>query len=116
MENKRKIGSEKEEMAKVFLMLQGVRVRDRNYYFPGGEIDLIAQDGEYLCFIEVKYRKSRAYGYPEEAVTPAKQEKIIWGAKHYMLKNRIFPDVPCRFDVISIYDNEINWIKDAFTL
>ena len=49
---------------------------------------IIAKDGEYICFIEVKYRKNRAYGFPEEAVTAAKQKKIIQGAKVFLYQNR----------------------------
>lgn len=114
MENKRSLGQEKEELAAEYLISQGAKIIERNYYFRGGELDLIAKDGEYLCFIEVKYRKSSSFGFPEEAVTYAKQRKILKGARLYLYQNHFKKDTPCRFDVVSITGNEINWIKNAF--
>lgn len=116
MQNKRSLGTEKEELAVSYLTEHNVKLLARNFYFHGGEIDLIAKDGEYVCFIEVKYRKSNRFGAPEEAVTPAKQKKIIQGAKYFLYKNHYPTDTPCRFDVISVYGEDINWIKDAFAL
>ncbi len=114
MQNKRSLGNEKEELAAHYLTEQGAQILEKNFYFHGGELDIVAKDGEYLCFIEVKYRKSRAYGSPEEAVTPAKQRRIVQGAKVFLYRNHYPSEVPCRFDVISIYNDEITWIRDAF--
>ena len=116
MQNKRSLGSEKEKQALEYLLEQKVEILSQNFYFHGGEIDLIAKDGEYVCFIEVKYRKSNRFGVPEEAVTPSKQKKIIQGARVYLYKNRYPTDTPCRFDVISVFGQDITWIKDAFAL
>lgn len=116
MLNKRSLGTEKEELAASFLIKQGAKLLCKNFYFRGGELDLVVKDGEYVCFIEVKYRKSKSYGFPEEAVTTAKQHKIIRGAKLFLYQKQFPEDTPCRFDVISIYQEEITWIKDAFTL
>ena len=116
MQNKRSLGSEKEQLAVSYLMEQNAEILARNFYFRGGEIDLIAKDGEYVCFIEVKYRKSHHFGTPEEAVTLSKQKKIIQGARVYLYQNRYPTDTPCRFDVISVFGQEITWIKDAFSL
>ena len=115
MQNKRKLGTEKELLAADYLKEQGAEILATNFYFQGGELDLIVRDGEYICFIEVKYRKSSLFGFPEEAVTRSKQKKILQGAKLYLYRNRYPADTPCRFDVISIYQNEITWIKDAFS-
>lgn len=114
MQNKRSLGAEKELLASEYLKEQGVFILANNFFFHGGELDLVARDGEYICFIEVKYRKSSSYGFPEEAVTAAKQRKILQGAKLYLYQNKYPADTPCRFDVISIYKDEITWIKDAF--
>ena len=116
MLNKRSLGSEKEELAINFLKEQGAVLLAKNFYFRGGELDLVVKDGEYICFVEVKYRKSKCYGAPEEAVTTAKQKKIIQGAKVFLYQNHYATDTPCRFDVISVYREEITWIKDAFCL
>lgn len=116
MQNKRSLGTEKEELAAAYLTEQGAAVLTKNFYFRGGELDIVAKDGEYLCFVEVKYRKSKAYGFPEEAVTSEKQRKIIQGAKVFLYQKRYPANTPCRFDVISIYNEEITWIKDAFAV
>ena len=116
MQNKRSLGIEKEELAISYLTKQNVSILAKNFYFRGGEIDLIAKDGEYVCFIEVKYRKNNEFGSPEEAVTFSKQKKIIQGARVFLYQNRYSTDTPCRFDVISVLGEEITWIKDAFTL
>ena len=114
MENKRKTGFRKETAAAEYLTAQGLKIIERNFYFPGGELDLIAKDGEWLCFIEVKYRTSDRFGTPEEAVTAAKQKKLILGARQYLCRRRIPADTPCRFDVVSILGEKITWIPDAF--
>ncbi|MBR6643727.1 MAG: YraN family protein [Lachnospiraceae bacterium] len=115
MQNKRRVGTEKEELAIAYLEEQGATILSRNFFFHGGEVDLIAWDGEYLCFIEVKYRKTLSFGYPEEAVTVTKQRKILKGARVFLHQNHYAVDTPCRFDVISIYKEEISWLKDAFS-
>ena len=116
MQNKRRLGTEKEELAKNYITEQQAKVLAKNFYFRGGEIDLIAKDGEYVCFIEVKYRKSNKFGAPEEAVTLSKQRKILQGARVFLYQNRYPSDTPCRFDVISVYGDQITWMKDAFAL
>jgi putative endonuclease len=117
--NKRKKGSLAEDRACEHIGLLGGTVICRNYYFHTGEIDIIALDrylGEtYLCFIEVKYRKDASLGFPEEAVTRSKQQKILQGAKVFMNHKRIEPSVPVRFDVVSILGDDIKWIKNAFS-
>lgn len=116
MQNKRSLGGEKEQLAMDYLREQGAKILAKNFYFHGGEIDLIVKDNEYVCFIEVKYRKSNQFGTPEEAVTLSKQKKIIRGANVFLYKNRYPTDTPCRFDVISVLGQEITWIKNAFSL
>ena len=114
MENKRSLGGKKEALAAEYLKGQGAEVLCQNFYFHGGELDIVAKHGEYLCFIEVKYRRNREFGYPEEAVTKRKQQKMVQGARRYLYQNQLSPDTACRFDVVSIYKGEILWIQDAF--
>ncbi len=116
MQNKRSLGAEKEELVVLYLKEQGAEVLSKNFFFHGGELDMVAKDGEYLCFIEVKFRKSTRYGSPEEAVTLSKQKKIVQGARLYLYQNHYPEDTPCRFDVVSVYGEEIHWIKNAFDL
>ena len=68
MQNRRQIGTEEEALAAEFLEGRGYRIVERNFRCRLGEIDLIARDGSVLVFIEVKYRKTGAYGDPAEAV------------------------------------------------
>ena len=67
-------------------------------------------------FVEVKYRKNTGYGFPEEAVTVAKQRKLVLGARRYLYEHRLSPETPCRFDVIAICGDEVVRIENAFCL
>lgn len=82
-----------------------------------GEIDIIAYDRKTLVFVEVKTRRSREFGLPEESVTPAKQRQIRKIAQGFLAKNRL-TNTECRFDVISLeLDGEgysVRHIKNAF--
>ena len=117
--NTREKGKKGEEIGALQIIRSGGKVLDRNFYFKGGEIDLIAVDhwlGEdYICFIEVKMRDNDLAGYPEEAVTPAKQKKIVKGAMTYLKYKGLSFQQPIRFDVISVMGSEVKWIKNAFT-
>ena len=80
MENRRIRGQQKEELAAAWLERQGYEILEHNYRCRQGEIDLIARDGRYLVFIEVKYRNSAKCGDPLEAVDRRKQAKILYTA------------------------------------
>lgn len=112
--NKRTLGGEYERLAAEYLTKQGLEILDRNYRCRQGEIDLIARDGSYLVFVEVKYRSGSGMGDPAEAVGFYKQQHIRAAARYYLYQNRYGEDVPCRFDVVGILDGEIRWIRDAF--
>jgi putative endonuclease len=106
--NNRVSGKTAEDLAVEFLIAKGMRVVKRNFHFGRvGEIDIIAEDGQTLVFIEVKARSSTLYGTPEEAVTPAKQRSIRKVAQGYLFTQGI-NDRECRFDVIAIrlFSNE----------
>lgn len=114
--NNRSVGTEYERKAADYLRTHGYEILEKNFRCRSGEIDLIGKDGEYLVFIEVKYRSSDRMGEPAEAVNYRKQRAIIRVAKFYMLKNQISEDTPCRFDVVVILENEITLLQDAFML
>ena len=95
-----------------YLVGQGYEILARNAVFPGAEIDLIAQDGRVIVFIEVKMRTGSA-SYGREAVTSAKQKRICKGAVAYMMKNGLM-NRQARFDVIEIQETRLTHIKDAF--
>ncbi|MBQ9359429.1 MAG: YraN family protein [Lachnospiraceae bacterium] len=112
--NTRKVGTEKEDRAAVFIESHGGRVTERNFRSRMGEIDLIARDSGSICFIEVKYRKNAANGHPAEAVGTKKQFTISRVADYYRMKKHLPDDIPYRFDVIGIIGDEITWYKNAF--
>ena len=111
--NKRLVGKEKEKLAVDFLERHGFTVLERNFNCRIGEVDIIAMEGDTLCFIEVKYRSSLAYGYPEENVDIRKQKKICRTALFYMTSHGISGNT--RFDVISIVPDRIKLIRNAFS-
>ena len=84
------IGKKYEAQAAEFLEKQGYLILERNFQCRQGEIDLIGKEGEYLCFIEVKYRKSANYGTPLEAVTKAKQRKISKTALYCLVRSHSY--------------------------
>ena len=112
--NKRATGSAYEEKAAQELKRQGYTVLDRNFYCKSGEIDIIAKDDGYLCFIEVKYRTDSSEGDPLEAVDVRKVKKICRSALFYMTRFGYPDDTPVRFDVVSILGDEIKVIRNAF--
>lgn len=112
--NNRAVGTRFEQEAARFLQKNGYNILQKNFRCRIGEIDLVARDGEYLCFIEVKYRSGTAKGYPAEAINLNKIKKITGTAQFYMLLHNLPQDTPCRFDAVLILDNEISLIKNAF--
>lgn len=97
-------GRRGETIACDFLVREGYIIRCRNFHAPHGEIDIVASDGVYLVFVEVKTRKkcrSGRYGRPADAVTSAKKMHITSAAEQYLRENPT-PLQP-RFDVIEVY-------------
>ncbi|NYB75533.1 YraN family protein [Sedimentibacter hydroxybenzoicus DSM 7310] len=108
-------GFEYEKIAERYLLKNQYTIIERNFISKFGEIDIIAKKDGRLHFIEVKGRKNLSFGYPREAVTWAKQKKLISAAKYYfMLIGK--DDMPCQFDIIEIImeNKEINMIENAF--
>lgn len=112
--NKRTIGTQKEDMAARFLTGCGLKIKELNFRNRFGEIDIIALDGKYTVFVEVKYRKSAAKGSPEEAVDLKKAVKISKVADYYMVCKKMSSDAMIRFDVVAIEGDDIRWYKNAF--
>ena len=118
--NKRSTGTHYETVAARFLELQGMEILERNYRSREGEIDLIAYDPaeRALCFEEVKYRSDLRFGYPSEAVTPAKCSKIRLVSRHYLMQHPpedlVFPVRGYRYDIVEIVGNRIRILKNAF--
>lgn len=112
--NKRDLGSRFEQIAAAFLEKKGYRLLESNFRIRSGEIDLILQDGEYLVFTEVKYRRGTAFGPGEEHVNKRKQQTICRVAEVYLLRHGL-TDANCRFDVVAIDGfGGIDHIENAF--
>jgi len=110
----RSVGSRYEEQAAAWLASRGYRIKDRSFNCPMGEVDIIAEQGGDLVFVEVKARRSESHGRPYEAVTRSKQAKIIKAALVY-IKSRGLRPAGIRFDVVSIkMGAEPELIKSAF--
>jgi putative endonuclease len=107
-------GRKGEDLALEYLEKNGFVIIEKNFRSRFGEIDLIVKDGQTIVFVEVKYRLSENYGSPKEAVTNEKIKKIIRTAQYFITKNNF--NSLYRFDVVSIYKDKIEHIKNAFTL
>ncbi len=95
------LGKQGEDIATTYLQTHGLIILERNYRQKSGEIDIIARDGEWLVFVEVKTRTSLRFGQPYEAVTQRKQSQISLVALDYITRKNC-NNTPIRFDVVSI--------------
>ena len=107
-------GSRYEQLAARYLEQKGMDVLELNYRCRTGEIDIIARDGGYLVFVEVKYRRDDKMGNPKEAVDRKKQKKISMTASYYLMRECGRMDIPCRFDVAAVLGEQIEVVKNAF--
>jgi putative endonuclease len=109
-------GDAAEERALAHLETAGLRLVARNYRTPGrggGEIDLVMQDRDgTLVFVEVRRRASAAFGGAAASVGAVKQRRIVFAARHYLM--RLPQQPPCRFDVVAVQGGEIEWLRAAF--
>ena len=112
--NKRRVGGRYEDKAAAFLEKKGLQVIEKNFRCRTGEIDLIAKDGTYPVFVEVKYRHTSESGRAASAVDLRKQRVISRTAKVYLLSRGYGEDTDCRFDVIAFDGSTLRWIKNAF--
>ena len=112
------LGKEGETIAVEYLAEHGYQILDRNFRSQQGEIDIIAKEGDFLVFVEVKIYSIGSIGTPLGAIRKPKKESIIHAARTYLFKKNI-KNVNCRFDVLAIYRSwkglsSFDLIKDAF--
>ncbi|MEE4362583.1 MAG: YraN family protein [Desulfotignum sp.] len=112
------LGRSGEQLAAQHLAASGYTILETNFTTRFAEIDIIAAIADYLVFVEVKTRTSAKKGLPKEAVTPAKQKKIILAAKQYIKARALDGQKRIRFDVMEIFSENdvcrINHIPHAF--
>jgi putative endonuclease len=112
----KQLGDQAEDLALAHLQRAGLRLLERNYRTPGrggGEIDLIMRAPDGTCvFIEVRRRASSSHGGAAASVSWTKQKRIVFAARHYLMRQRSLP--PCRFDVVAVQADSIEWLPGAF--
>ncbi len=111
--NTREQGLLGEEQAIKVLKKRGYKILERNHRTKFGEIDVIAEEGGCLVFVEVKKRSSRHFGEALEAITRTKQRHMVRSALWYMKKHRCF-DRSARFDAVGLDGDQIKIVKNAF--
>ncbi|MFV8835911.1 YraN family protein [Aquisalimonas sp.] len=110
--SRRESGQTAEDTARRHLEAQGLRLLDRNVRARRGEIDLVMEDGDVLVFVEVRYRGDPAHGSALESIGATKQRRLIHAASTYLQRHRL--DRPCRFDVVAITGETLEWVANAF--
>jgi len=110
-------GARAEALAAEFLARRGLAIVARNFRTRMGEIDLIARDREMLVFVEVRKRRSDAYGGAAASITPAKRARLVAAAQVYLAT--LGREPPCRFDAVLIdgaLPPRIEWHRDVFAI
>jgi putative endonuclease len=99
--NRQEIGKLGEKAAQKFLKKRGYRIRETGFRCRHGEIDIIAQQKDYLIFVEVRTKSNLDFGTPEESITRAKKERLIASALTYTATHKNFPSL-WRIDVVAV--------------
>lgn len=99
--NTRELGALGERVAACFLMMKGYSILATGYRFRGKEIDIVAERGTRIVFVEVKLRRSRRAGAPREAVDSRKVRHLLFAARGFLAEQGL-EDRPCRFDVVEL--------------
>lgn len=95
-----KLGSAGEGIARRHLEGLGYALREANYRCRWGEVDLVMERADALVFVEVRTKRSSAFGTPEESVTAAKRRRLSATAFHYLQEREL--DVPFRIDLVAV--------------
>jgi putative endonuclease len=113
------VGDAGEALALAHLERQGLTLVQRNYRVAagpnarGGEVDLILRERDgTLVFVEVRARRSAAFGGAAASVSASKQRRLVFAAQHFLRRYSTLP--PCRFDVVAIEGENVQWLRGAF--
>ncbi|MDG1944786.1 MAG: YraN family protein [Halioglobus sp.] len=115
------LGDDYEDRAATLIQQSGLCVLERNFRGKTGEIDIIAQDGEQVVFLEVRARSNRKFAGAASSVTARKQQRIVKTAQLFLQCRPQCANMPCRFDVIAFEppqfgtEPRMRWIRSAFT-
>ncbi len=120
MDKRQQTGRQGEDIAAAYLADKNYTIITRNWRCATGELDIIAEDGPTLVFVEVRTRRGHNFGSAEESITYRKQQSIISTANFYLTQKKLW-NMPCRFDVVAITPSahplkkyDVNWITSAF--
>jgi putative endonuclease len=112
-------GDAAEALALAHLLRHGVTLVQRNYRVArgprsrGGEVDLIVRERDgTLVFVEVRQRRDARFGGAAASVGASKQRRVVFAAQHFLLRFAQLP--PCRFDVVAIDGDAVQWLRGAF--
>ncbi len=103
---RRQTGAFGEKLAAELLVDKGYRIVETNFRCPEGEIDIVARDGDCLVFVEVRARRSRRFGTPEESITGRKKEHIRSAAARYREQREDLPEL-WRIDVVAVHKAQL---------
>ncbi|QSX34047.1 YraN family protein [Shewanella avicenniae] len=106
------IGKDAENQARKYLEQQGLKFVTQNVRYSFGELDLIMRDGKQWVFVEVKFRSGNKFGGALHALSQAQMQRIRQAAACYLQQHKI--DAPCRFDLVGINQQQIDWVRGAF--
>lgn len=110
----REAGNEAEDKAVIALTDAGYDILARNYSCRVGEIDIVAKNNGFICFVEVKYRNPRGFGTAVDAITKTKMEKILKTARTYLYEIGE-PDADYRIDAVLIDGSQIEIMPNVYT-
>ncbi len=96
-----RLGAAGERAARGYLEARGYAILDTNFRCPYGEVDIVALDGECLVFLEVRTRRGRSFGSPEESITPKKEQRLIATAETYTQSRAGLPE-QWRIDLVAV--------------
>lgn len=101
-------------MACEYLIKEGHKIIETNFYCKMGEIDIITMKNNCIHFIEVKFRASTEFGYSNETVSKHKWNKIYKTSQYYLKVNNMSFDTCCSFDVVAIQGTNIEYIENCY--
>lgn len=103
MTSRQKRGQAGEQAAEALLRRSGMRILERNWRCRSLELDIVAQDGDVLVFVEVRTRFQGGLALPVETLSPTKCRSFVRAARAYLAENKAW-DQPCRFDIVCVLD------------
>lgn len=118
MTDARARGAQVEAAARDYLVAAGLQALAANAQARHGELDLVMRDGDTVVFVEVRYRRSAAFGGGFASVDAGKRRRLVLAARQFLAAHRDLRDAPCRFDVIDASGDpaapKLRWLRDAF--